>query len=83
MNIALKKSCIRNGLPPITVHGLRHMFVTILIEQGVPLAKISGLLGHSFVNTIFEYYCAVMDEKERIIAFMNDVFVSKGMVRRG
>lgn len=74
MNIALRKLCVRNSLPPITVHGLRHMFATILIEQGVSLAKISGLLGHSSVNTTFEYYCDVMDENEKIIAFMNNTF---------
>ena len=74
MNIALGKLCKRNGLPSISVHGLRHMFATILVEQGVSLAKISGLLGHSSVNTTFEYYCDVMDENERIIAFMNDRF---------
>lgn len=50
------------------------MFATILIEQGVSLAKISGLLGHSSVNTTFEYYCDVMDENEKIIAFMNNTF---------
>lgn len=49
LNLAMK-------LPAITVHGIRHMFATILVEQGVPLAKISGLLGHSSVNTTFEYY---------------------------
>ena len=67
MNIALTKLCNRNGLPKITVHSLRHMFATILIEQGVPLVKISALLGHSSVNTTFEYYCDVMDENENII----------------
>lgn len=74
--------CTKNGLPVISVHGLRHMFATILIEQGVPLAKISGLLGHSSVNTTFEYYCDVMDEKEKIIAFMNDTFVPESKERR-
>lgn len=61
-----------------TIYGLRHMFATILVKQGVPLAKISGLLGHSSVNTTFEYYCDVMDEKEKIIAFMNDAFIPEG-----
>lgn len=82
MNNALRRLCTKNGLPVISVHGLRHMFATILIEQGVPLAKISGLLGHSSVNTTFEYYCDVMDEKEKIIAFMNDTFVPEGKGRR-
>lgn len=82
MNNALRRLCTKNGLPVISVHGLRHMFATILIEQGVPLAKISGLLGHSSVNTTFEYYCDVMDEKEKIIAFMNDTFVPESKGRR-
>ena len=74
-NQALTKMCERNGLPAITVHGLRHMFATILIERCVPLVKISGLLGHSSIHTTYEYYCDVMDEKDKIIAFMNDTFV--------
>ena len=74
MNIALTKLCNRNGLPKITVHSLRHMFATILIEQGIPLVKISALLGHSSVNTTFEYYCDVMDENENIINFLNEKY---------
>lgn len=74
MNNALTKLCKRNGLPKVSVHSLRHMFATILIEQGVPLVKISALLGHSSVNTTFEYYCDVMDENENIICFMNEKY---------
>ncbi len=77
MNIALGKICKKNGLPHLTVHGLRHMFATILIENNVPLVKISGLLGHGSIHTTFEYYCDVMDEKGKIIASMNDKFPAK------
>ena len=75
LNNALTKLCSRNSLPHITVHGLRHMYATILIEMKVPLVKISALLGHSSVHTTFEYYCEVMDENENILAFMNNAFV--------
>ena len=75
MNNALTKLCKRNGLPHITVHGLRHMYATILLEQGVPLVKISALLGHSSVSTTFEFYCDQMDENEKIISFMNSSFI--------
>lgn len=78
-NNALTKLCNRNGLPVITVHGLRHMYATILIEMGVPLIKISALLGHASVHTTFEYYCDVMDENNSILAFMNNVFVPMDM----
>lgn len=75
LNNALTKLCDRNGLPHITVHGLRHMYATILLEQHVPLIKISAMLGHGSVHTTFEYYCEVMDENENILAFMNQIFV--------
>ncbi len=75
LNNALTKLCSRNSLPHVTVHGLRHMYATILIEMKVPLVKISALLGHSSVHTTFEYYCEVMDENENILAFMNNAFV--------
>jgi integrase len=78
MNAALTRICKKNGLPHITVHGLRHMYATILIERNVPLVKISALLGHSSVNTTFEYYCDVMDENEQIISFMNSTFIPEG-----
>lgn len=80
MNGVLTRLCARHGLPHITVHGLRHMYATILIEMKVPLIKISALLGHASVNTTFEYYCEVMDENEQIITFMNHTFVPEGGV---
>lgn len=75
MNIALTKVCKRAALPKISVHSLRHMYATILIEQGVPLVKISACLGHSSVNTTFEYYCDVMNAQENVLEFMNDNYV--------
>ena len=69
LNNALTKLCSRNSLPHITVHGLRHMYATVLIEMEVPLVKISALLGHSSVHTTFEYYCDVMDENEHCLLY--------------
>lgn len=75
MNIALTKICKRNGLPPISVHSLRHIYSTILMEKGVPLVQISAALGHESIHTTFEYYCDVMNGDKEIIEFMNQSFV--------
>ena len=61
-------------IPTISVHGLRHMFATILIERGVSLTKIASLLGHSSPNTTFDIYCGIMEEREKILTFINETF---------
>lgn len=77
MNIALTKMCSRNGLPHISVHSLRRMAATIMLEQGVALPKISAFLGHTSINTTFQYYTDIMDEKERIVEYMNHKFTDE------
>lgn len=80
LNGYLNKICPKIGIPRITVHGLRHMFATIFmeqksdIEQTAKLAKLSALLGHSSIHTTFDFYCSVMEEKKKIAAFMNNTF---------
>ena len=73
-NSYLYRKCPSIGITNISVHGLRHMFATILIERGVPIVKISALLGHSSPNITFEIYCGIMEERKRILSFINDTF---------
>ena len=51
------------------------MYATILIENGASLSKISALLGHSSINTTFEYYCDISDESDNIKAFLDNTFI--------
>lgn len=64
----------------ISVHSLRHIYATILLEAGVSLAKVSALLGHSSVHTTFEYYCEVIDERETIKTYLNNTFTVENEV---
>lgn len=74
LNSYLKKLCVRALIPCISVHSMRHMFSTILLEQGVSLVKISALLGHSSIFTTFGWYCDILEENGKILAFMNNTF---------
>ena len=78
-NKYLYNVCPKLSISNISVHGLRHTFATILIEQGVPIIKISALLGHANPHTTFEIYCDVMEERKRILAFINDKFAPEEM----
>jgi integrase len=35
------------GLPPVTIHSLRHSAASALIASGYPIAKVAAILGHS------------------------------------
>lgn len=76
----LNKACLKAAVPKITVHSLRHMYATILLEQGESLEVISALLGHSSVHTTFDYYCDVMNAIDDITAYMNNQFPCEGGV---
>jgi len=52
----------RAGLPPITLHGLRHGAATMLLAAGQPPKVISEVLGHSTVAFTMDVYTEVAEE---------------------
>jgi len=52
----------RLGLPPVSLHALRHSAATLLLAEGVPLAVISELLGHAGIAITASHYAAVVPE---------------------
>lgn len=78
LNKVIKQLCQKSGLPLISVHSLRHMYATLLLEEGVSLAVISALLGHSSIQTTFGYYCEIMEGDKQIIDYINEHFPATG-----
>jgi integrase len=44
---ALRRACLRLGLPTIKNHGLRHFFASVCIASGVDIPTVSRWLGHA------------------------------------
>lgn len=52
----------RLGLPPVTLHGLRHGSATMALAAGVPIKAISEMLGHATSAFTADIYTEVAEE---------------------
>jgi integrase len=52
----------RAGLPPITLHGLRHGAATMLLAAGQPPKVVSEILGHATTAFTMDVYTEVAEE---------------------
>lgn len=60
----LKKVRKNFDIDHITVHGLRHTHVFLLLEAGVPVKEVQSRLGHENTDMIFQVYDHVNKQKE-------------------
>lgn len=64
----------RSGLPPVTVHSLRHTYASLMIADGTPLVNVSHSLGHAQVSTTTNIYAHVIAAAEARAAAVSDRF---------
>ena len=60
-------TCKKAGVTPIKIHGLRHSYASMLIEQGSEPLLVSELLGHESVSTTLEIYSHLYPDKHEEI----------------
>lgn len=51
-----------NGLPPITIHGLRHTFASVANSAHIPILDIGKALGHRDVSVTGRVYTHIFDQ---------------------
>ena len=60
----LGEFCEKHDLPFYGLHSFRHLFTSLLVNQGVDIVTVSGALGHSCVSTTSNVYCHMFQEAQ-------------------
>ncbi len=60
----LSEFCEKNDLPFYGIHSFRHLFASLLVNQGVDIVTVSGALGHSTVSTTSNIYCHMLQDAQ-------------------
>lgn len=60
----LGEFCEKHDLPFYGLHSFRHLFASLLVNQGVDIVTVSGALGHSTVSTTGNIYCHMLEEAQ-------------------
>lgn len=63
-----RKLVAASGLPPVTLHGLRHGAATLALAAGTDLKIVQDQLGHSTITLTADTYTSVLPETARTAA---------------
>lgn len=80
----LNEFCEKHGLPFYGLHSFRHLFASMLVNEGVDIVTVSGALGHSTVSTTSNIYCHLLENSQAKVseAITNVLKISPVMVRQ-
>lgn len=70
----LKAILERAGLPPVSLHSLRHTNATLLISGGVDVRTVAARLGHSQTSTTLNIYAETIRSAEAAAAQVLEIF---------
>jgi integrase len=78
---AVRPSKAEPGVPPLTLHGLRHTHATLLLKAAIPLHVVSRRLGHASEAFTAAVYAHVLpgQQREAAEAFSRAVFGDAGV----
>jgi integrase len=63
------------GIKRLTLHKLRHAFASLLLDRGVAVPKVSGLLGHKDCAVTMKVYAHwVKDKKNDVQELASSIF---------
>ncbi len=68
---------IRNELPKVTLHSLRHTNATLMIAEGIDICTVSRRLGHANTSTTLNVYAHALRSKDTVAAEKLDEVLNK------
>jgi integrase len=71
-----------SGLPPVTLHGLRHGAATLALAAGTDLKIVQDQLGHSTITLTADTYTSVLPETARAAAEETATMLFPARLRR-
>lgn len=72
-----RRFILKNDLPDISIHSLRHTNATLLINSGIPITTISARLGHANPSTTTKIYTHAIQSADAAAAdTLDNIFTS-------